>query len=50
MVEFHKRYIAVADDPKEHSVIAGAHHDLSNTVPILDEVRAQSVDWLLLFI
>jgi pimeloyl-ACP methyl ester carboxylesterase len=49
MIDYHKRYIAVADEPKAQSVLAGAQHNLGNTLQILDELRQQTIEWLIKF-
>jgi hypothetical protein len=47
ITEFHERYIAVADEPKAHSVIPKARHNLGDTLEVLDDLRQQTADWLL---
>ena len=45
MVELGKRYIDVADEPKEHSVIAEAHHVFEDSDEVMFDLLKQTADW-----
>jgi hypothetical protein len=46
MAHLGKRYIDVADEPKQHIIIEGAHHQLEDSDEIMLKLFQETADWL----